>query len=165
MDMNMANERSDALLLMWYPGMEGGSALADILWGDYNPSGKLPISIPRSVGQIPVYYSQPVTGDYVEESAKPLFPFGYGLSYTQFEYSDMEIKEDEVSVTVTNVGAYNGDEVVQLYYSDKVSSLALSSKSLVGFQRIYLKSGESKRVSLYCSSRLNPSGCFAFTSL
>ncbi|MBQ3353664.1 MAG: glycoside hydrolase family 3 C-terminal domain-containing protein [Bacteroidales bacterium] len=165
MDMNMANEQSDALLLMWYPGMEGGSALADILWGDYNPSGKLPISIPRSVGQIPVYYSQPVTGDYVEESAKPLFPFGYGLSYTQFEYSDMEIKENEVSVTVTNVGAYNGDEVVQLYYSDKVSPLALSSKSLVGFQRIYLKSGESKRVSLYCSSRLNPSGCFAFTSL
>lgn len=165
MDMNMANERSDALLLMWYPGMEGGSALADILWGDYNPSGKLPISIPRSVGQIPVYYSQPVTGDYVEESAKPLFPFGYGLSYTQFEYSDMEIKEDEVSVTVTNVGAYDGDEVVQLYYSDKVSPLALSSKTLVGFQRIHLKSGESKRVSLYCSSRLNPSGCFAFTSL
>lgn len=165
MDMNMANERSDALLLMWYPGMEGGSALADILWGDYNPSGKLPISIPRSVGQIPVYYSQPVTGDYVEESAKPLFPFGYGLSYTQFEYSDMEIKEDEVSVTVTNVGAYDGDEVVQLYYSDKVSPLALSSKTLVGFQRIQLKSGESKRVSLYCSSRLNPSGCFAFTSL
>lgn len=165
MDMNMANERSDALLLMWYPGMEGGSALADILWGDYNPSGKLPISIPRSVGQIPVYYSQPVTGDYVEESAKPLFPFGYGLSYTQFEYNDMEIKEDEVSVTVTNVGAYDGDEVVQLYYSDKVSPLALSSKTLVGFQRIHLKSGESKRVSLYCSSRLNPSGCFAFTSL
>ena len=165
MDMNMANEQSDALLLMWYPGMEGGSALADILWGDYNPSGKLPISIPRSVGQIPVYYSQPVTGDYVEESAKPLFPFGYGLSYTQFEYSDMEIKEDEVSVTVTNVGAYDGDEVVQLYYSDKVSPLALSSKTLVGFQRIHLKSGESKRVSLYCSSRLNPSGCFAFTSL
>lgn len=165
MDMNMANEQSDALLLMWYPGMEGGSALADILWGDYNPSGKLPISIPRSVGQIPVYYSQPVTGDYVEESAKPLFPFGYGLSYTQFEFSDMEIKVDEVSVTVTNVGAYDGDEVVQLYYSDKVSSLALSSKTLVGFQRIHLKSGESKRVSLYCSSRLNPSGCFAFTSL
>jgi beta-glucosidase len=165
MDMNMANEQSDALLLMWYPGMEGGSALADILWGDYNPSGKLPISILRSVGQIPVYYSQPVTGDYVEESAKPLFPFGYGLSYTQFEYSDMEIKEDEVSVTVTNVGAYDGDEVVQLYYSDKVSPLALSSKTLVGFQRIHLKSGESKRVSLYCSSRLNPSGCFAFTSL
>lgn len=165
MDMNMANERSDALLLLWYPGMEGGSALADILWGDYNPSGKLPISIPRSVGQIPVYYSQPATGDYVEESAKPLFPFGYGLSYTQFEYSDMEIGEDVVSVTVTNVGTWDGDEVVQLYYSDKVSPLALSSKSLVGFQRIHLKSGESKRVSLYCSSRLNPSGCFAFMSL
>ena len=85
LDMNLAAEQSNALLTLWYPGMEGGSALADILWGDYNPSGKLPISIPRSVGQIPVYYSQPVTGDYVEESAQPLFPFGYGLSYTEFE--------------------------------------------------------------------------------
>lgn len=165
MDMNLANEQSDALLLMWYPGMEGGSALADILWGDYNPSGKLPISIPRSVGQIPVYYSQPVTGDYVEESAKPLFPFGYGLSYTQFEYGDMEINGNEVSVTVTNVGPFDGDEVVQLYYHDEVSPLVLSSKTLVGFQRVHLKSGESKRVSPYCSSRLKPSGCFAFTSL
>ena len=92
LDMNLANEKSNALLTLWYPGMEGGSALADILWGDYNPAGCLPISIPRSVGQIPVYYSQPQTGDYVEESAKPLFPFGYGLSYTQFEYSDLKVK-------------------------------------------------------------------------
>jgi len=92
LDMNLANERSNALLTMWYPGMEGGSALADILWGDYNLAGRLPISIPRFVGQIPVYYSQPATGDYVEESAKPLFPFGYGLSYTQFEYSDLQVE-------------------------------------------------------------------------
>ena len=91
-DMNLANEKSNALLTLWYPGMEGGSALADILWGDYNPAGRLPISIPRSVGQIPVYYSQPSTGDYVEESARPLFPFGYGLSYTQFEYSDLKVE-------------------------------------------------------------------------
>ena len=92
LDMTLANEKSNALLTLWYPGMEGGSALADILWGDYNPAGRLPISIPRSVGQIPVYYSQPQTGDYVEESAKPLFPFGYGLSYTQFEYSDLKVE-------------------------------------------------------------------------
>ena len=92
LDMNLANEKSNALLTLWYPGMEGGSALADILWGDYNPAGRLPISIPRSVGQIPVYYSQPQTGDYVEESAKPLFPFGYGLSYTQFEYSNLHLE-------------------------------------------------------------------------
>lgn len=165
MDMNLASERSNALLLLWYPGMEGGSALADILWGDYNPSGKLPISIPRSVGQIPVYYSQPVTGDYVEESAKPLYPFGYGLSYTQFEYGDLEINGNEATVTVTNVGSHDGDEVIQLYYSDNASALVLSSKLLVGFKRVHLKSGESSRVTLYCSSRLNPSGCFAFTSL
>lgn len=165
MDMNLASERSNALLLLWYPGMEGGSALADILWGDFNPSGKLPISIPRSVGQIPVYYSQPVTGDYVEESAKPLYPFGYGLSYTQFEYGDLEINGNEATVTVTNVGSRDGDEVIQLYYSDNASALVLSSKLLVGFKRVHLKSGESSRVTLYCSSRLNPSGCFAFTSL
>ena len=92
LDMNLAAEKSNALLTLWYPGMEGGSALADILWGDYNPAGRLPISVPRSVGQIPVYYSQPVMGDYVEESTQPLYTFGYGLSYTQFEYSDLVVE-------------------------------------------------------------------------
>ncbi|MBO7082797.1 MAG: glycoside hydrolase family 3 C-terminal domain-containing protein [Bacteroidales bacterium] len=146
LDMNLASEQSDALLTLWYPGMEGGSALADILWGDYNPSGKLPISIPRSVGQIPVYYSQPVMGDYLEESAKPLYPFGYGLSYTQFAYGDLEVNEGEASVTVTNIGPFEGDEVVQLYASAKKSHLALSSERLVAFQRIHLRSGESLKV-------------------
>lgn len=146
LEMNMASEQSNALLLLWYPGMEGGSALADILWGDYNPSGKLPISIPRSVGQLPVYYSQPVTGDYVEESAKPLYSFGYGLSFTQFEYGDLEVNDHEASVTVTNIGCCDGDEVVQLYASSKTSGLSLSSEELVAFQRIHLKQGESKKV-------------------
>lgn len=146
MDMNMASEQSNALLLLWYPGMEGGSALADILWGDYNPSGKLPISIPRSVGQIPVYYSQPATGDYVEESAKPLYPFGYGLSYTTFEYGEQEEVGNEVSVTITNVGPREGTDVVQLYASKKTSELTLSSERLVAFQRIHLKPGESQKV-------------------
>ena len=146
LDMNMAAEQSDALLTMWYPGMEGGSALADILWGDYNPAGRLPISIPRSVGQIPVYYSQPAMGDYVEESAKPLFPFGYGLSYTQFEYSNLEINGLEVSVTVVNMGPCGGDEVVQLYLHDEVSQLAPASKLLKKFKRIHLKQGESSRI-------------------
>ncbi|MCR4847225.1 MAG: glycoside hydrolase family 3 C-terminal domain-containing protein [Bacteroidales bacterium] len=146
MDMNLAAEKSNALLLLWYPGMEGGSALADILWGDYNPSGKLPISIPRSVGQIPVYYSQPITGDYVEESAKPLYPFGYGLSYTQFEYGDLEINGNEVAVTLTNVGDYDGDEVVQLYAQEDMKGMILSSEQLVAFQRVHLAKGESKRV-------------------
>ena len=146
LDMNMANKESDALLTLWYPGMKGGSALADVLWGDYNPAGRLPISIPRSVGQIPVYYSQPAMGDYVEESAKPLFPFGYGLSYTQFEYRNLEIDNGEVSVTISNVGHREGDEVVQLYASEKTSELALASEQLVAFQRIHLKPGESRKV-------------------
>ena len=148
MDMNLASEQSNALLTLWYPGMEGGSALADILWGDYNPSGKLPISIPRSVGQIPVYYSQPFMGDYVEESAKPLYPFGYGLSYTKFEYGDWLIHGDSVSCTVTNLGPCDGDAVVQCYAREKVSSLALSSSKLVGFKRVQLQAGESAKVTL-----------------
>lgn len=152
MDMNLASEQSDALLLLWYPGMEGGSALADILWGDYNPSGRLPISIPRSVGQIPVYYSQPVTGDYVEESAKPLYSFGYGLSYTQFEYSDMENNGSEISVTIRNIGAMDGDEVVQLYASEKISALALSSERLIAFKRVHLRRGESQKVTFNIDS-------------
>ena len=147
MDMTLASEHSDALLLVWYPGMEGGSALADILWGDYNPSGRLPISIPRSVGQIPVYYSQPVTGDYVETSAKPLYPFGYGLSYTRFEYSDVVVDGHEASVTVTNVGSCDGTEVVQLYATTPTKGLSLSSELLVAFRRVVLKAGESQRVS------------------
>ena len=160
LDMNLAVEQSDALLTVWYPGMEGGSALADILWGDYNPSGKLPVSIPRSVGQLPVYYSQPVTGDYVEESSKPLFTFGYGLSYSQFEYGEFQVEpldgdQCRITVEVRNLGPYDGDEVVQ-YYLDPAKAqcrpissevpLCLSSKLLKGFQRIHLAAGETKTV-------------------
>jgi beta-glucosidase len=154
LDMNLAAEKSNALLTLWYPGMEGGSALADILWGDYNPAGRLPISIPRSVGQIPVYYSQPATGDYVEESAKPLYPFGYGLSYTQFEYSDLHVSELKerpgcysVNLLVKNIGPCDGDEVVQLYVRDEVASIAPASKLLAGFQRVHINKGESEVVS------------------
>lgn len=160
LDMNLANAQSDALLTMWYPGMEGGAALADILWGDYNPSGKLPISVPRSVGQIPVYYSQPQTGDYVEESAKPLFPFGYGLSYTEFQYGDLRAeyvqKHDtvvEVRGTVSNVGTCDGDEVVQLYVRDEQSSIVNAGKLLKGFQRVSLKAGESAEVVFYITGK------------
>ena len=182
LDMNLANEKSNALLTLWYPGMEGGSALADILWGDYNPAGRLPISIPRSVGQIPVYYSQPQTGDYVEESAKPLFPFGYGLSYTQFEYSDLIIEPVKamsltasnakhfqqgnvgrmesmaetickVTCSVKNIGPCDGDEVVQLYARDEVASVAPASKLLKGFQRMHINKGESQRVTFYITKR------------
>ena len=160
LDMNLANEKSNALLTLWYPGMEGGSALADILWGDYNPAGRLPISAPRSVGQIPVYYSQPQTGDYVEESAKPLFPFGYGLSYTQFEYSDLQVqtvsKMDtvcKVTCQVKNIGTRDGDEVVQLYVRDEVASVAPASKLLKGFRRVHINKGETKQVVFYLTER------------
>ena len=156
LDMNLAAERSDALLTMWYPGMEGGTALADVLWNDYNPSGRLPISIPRSVGQIPVYYSQPVTGDYVEASAKPLYPFGYGLSYTQFEYSDLHVEtvhgQDtlcKVTCMVKNIGPCRGEEVVQLYVRDEVASVAPASKLLKGFQKVYLEQGASQQVTFF----------------
>ncbi len=174
LDMNLAAEKSNALLTMWYPGMEGGSALADILWGDYNPAGRLPISVPRSVGQIPVYYSQPATGDYVEESAKSLFPFGYGLSYTQFEYSDLQVETlsamsfqrgnvrgresmadtlYKVICNVKNIGPCDGDEVVQLYVRDEVASVAPASKLLKGFQRVPINKGETKEVVFYLTER------------
>ena len=174
MDMNLANEKSNALLTMWYPGMEGGSALADILWGDYNPAGRLPISVPRSVGQIPVYYSQPQMGDYVEESAQPMFPFGYGLSYTQFEYSDLQVETlsamssqqgsvgkggsmadtlCKVTCTVKNIGPCDGDEVVQLYVRDEVASIAPASKLLKGFQRVHINKGVAQQVFFYLTKR------------
>ena len=174
LDMNLAAEKSNALLTLWYPGMEGGSALADILWGYYNPAGRLPISIPRSVGQIPVYYSQPQTGDYVEESSKPLFPFGYGLSYTQFEYSDLVVEPVKamsslrgdargmgsmadtickVHFAVKNIGPCDGDEVVQLYVRDEVSSVAPASKLLKRFQRVHINKGESRQVTFYLTER------------
>lgn len=160
LDMNLADENSDALLTLWYPGMEGGSALADVLWGDYNPSGKLPISIPRSVGQIPVYYSQPVTGDYVEESAKPLFPFGYGLSYSEFEYGETHVEQLEgkqnnyrITCEVRNLGPYDADEVVQLYESEEVSSIRLSSHLLRGFKKVHIPQGESVVVEFLCDGK------------
>lgn len=156
---NLAAEKSNALLMLWYPGMEGGSALADILWGDYNPAGRLPISIPRSVGQIPVYYSQPNCSDYVESSSKPLYAFGYGLSFTQFEYSDLQIEQHPnnadalfvISCSVKNVGDYDGDEVVQLYVRDEEASLTPPSKLLKGFQKVHINKGETASVSFTLS--------------
>lgn len=158
---NLAAEKANALLTLWYPGMEGGAALADILWGEYNPSGRLPISIPRNVGQIPVHYSQPACSDYVEGTSKPLFAFGYGLSYTQFEYSDLQVVENMnnadslfvVSCSVKNIGDYDGDEVVQLYVRDEVSSVALPSKLLKGFRKVHINKGETVSVSFALSER------------
>ena len=118
LEKNWASEYADALLTAYYPGQEGGNAIADVLFGDYNPSGRLPISVPRSVGQIPVYYNKkaPRNHDYVEVSSSPLYSFGYGMSYTTFEYSDLQVVQKsarcfEVSFKVKNTGKYDGEEV------------------------------------------------------
>ena len=156
LDKGWADANADALLTLWYPGQEGGTALADVLLGRYNPAGRLSVSVPRSVGQLPVYYNRkmPYSHDYVEESALPLYPFGYGLSYTTFEYSSPVILNDSegsvegVQVNVTNTGTMGGDEVVQLYVRDLVASTVRPRKQLCAFKRVYIPAGETVTVSL-----------------
>jgi beta-glucosidase len=165
-----------SLLQVWFQGHEAGSAIADVLFGNYNPSGKLSMSFPRNVGQIPVYYNYKRTGrpqpigqdaqkfrsNYLDVSNEPLFPFGFGLSYTSFSYSNIELskqqmKENEMitaSVTVTNTGNYDGEEVVQLYIVDPVASVTQPVKKLKGFQKVHLKKGASKKVSFSISAEL-----------
>lgn len=150
LNMNNASEKADGLLTAWYPGQEGGYAIADILFGKYNPAGRLPVSIPRSVGQLPVYYSLGKQADYVEESSSPLYAFGQGSSYTDFKYDNLFIKEEldhvQISCTVTNTGSIDGDEVVQLYMRDNISSVVTPPIQLKGFQRIHFRKGESREV-------------------
>ena len=143
---NWADENANALLNAYYPGEQGGNAVADVLFGDYNPAGRLPVSVPRHVGQLPVYYNQqrPVAHDYVEMTAKPLYPFGYGLSYTSFEYSELSIAGDQVSFKITNTGSRTGDEVVQLYVSNTGASVVQPERQLIGFERVTLNAGESR---------------------
>jgi beta-glucosidase len=142
---------------VWYPGEEGGNAVADVLFGDYNPAGRLPITFPVSEGQLPLVYNHKPTGrndDYSDLTGQPLFPFGFGLSYTSFEYHDLRIdkltlgKSDSAQIRfkIANTGMMDGDEVVQLYIRDLLSSVARPVKELKGFQRIYLKAGEEKEV-------------------
>jgi beta-glucosidase len=165
-------ELADAILLTWHPGVEAGNAIADALFGDYNPSGKLTMTFPRNVGQIPLYYAhrntgRPQAGDefekfktnYLDSPNSPLFPFGYGLSCTTFEYSDVSLSTAAIStdetleakVTVTNTGDYDGEEVVQLYIRDVITSITRPVKELKGFQKVFLKAGESKEVSFTLS--------------
>ena len=153
LEKNWASEYADALLTAYYPGQEGGNAIADVLFGDYNPSGRLPISVPRSVGQIPVYYNKkaPRNHDYVEVSSSPLYSFGYGMSYTTFEYSDLQVVQKsarcfEVSFKVKNTGKYDGEEVAQLYMRDEYASVVQPMKQLKHFERFHLKKGEEKKV-------------------
>lgn len=153
MNMNLAAEKARALLIAWYPGEQGGTGIADILFGDYSPAGRLPVSVPRNEGQLPVFYSQDTQRDYVEEKGTPLYAFGYGLSYTRFAYSDLTLRKasemeylQTVTCTVTNIGDRDGEEVVQLYIGDKVASVSQPPLLLKAFQRIFLKKGESRQV-------------------
>ncbi|MCX6004658.1 MAG: glycoside hydrolase family 3 C-terminal domain-containing protein [Chloroflexi bacterium] len=156
----MANE-IPAIIEAWLPGEEGGNAVADIIFGDYNPSAKLPVSFPYSVGQLPVYYGikpsggkSQFWGDYVDSCTGPLYEFGYGLSYTTFAYNDLCIKPEKIrtdgkvaiAAKITNTGKVEGEEVVQLYINDVVASVTRPVKQLKGFRRISLKSGQSEGV-------------------
>ncbi|MEO7984000.1 MAG: glycoside hydrolase family 3 C-terminal domain-containing protein, partial [Bacteroidota bacterium] len=156
--MNNWIDKVPALLDVWYPGGEGGQAIAGILFGDYNPAGRLPISFPVHEGQLPFVYNHKPTGrgnDYNNLSGLPIFPFGFGLSYTSFEYNNFHLNKNRISKTETatasftlkNSGKKAGDEVVQLYIRDLVSSVARPVMELKGFQRIHLKAGETKTVS------------------
>lgn len=153
--------RVPAMLAAWIPGEEGGHAVADVLFGRVNPAGRLPVSIPRGVGQVPLFYAHKPTGgrshvlgDYVDMEAGPLFPFGHGLSYTTFEYRNLSVQPEvvgpdgEVSVTVqvTNSGRRAGDEVVQLYVRDVLASVTRPVKELRGFKRLTLQPGQSRTV-------------------
>ena len=155
LEKNWSAAHADALLTAYYPGQEGGLAIADVLFGDYNPAGRLSVSVPRSVGQLPVYYNKknPVGHDYVEEPVSPLYAFGYGLSYTTFRYADLSITQKdrhlyEVSFNITNTGSREGDEVAQLYLRDEVASVVQPNRQLKHFCRVHLNAGETKRVSL-----------------
>ncbi|HJR28390.1 MAG TPA: beta-glucosidase BglX [Pseudomonas sp.] len=161
------NEQADAILETWFSGTEGGNAIADVLFGDYNPSGKLPITVPRSVGQIPTYYNHlsigrpftpgkpgNYTSQYFEDTTGPLFPFGFGLSYTQFSLTDMALSSTtlnktgklDASVVVKNTGKRDGETVVQLYIQDVTGSMIRPVKELKNFQKVLLKAGEQKVV-------------------
>ncbi len=152
LDKVWASGNADALLTQWYCGQEGGNALADVLFGDYNPAGRLPVSVPREVGQLPVYYNKnlPLGHDYVETSREPLYVFGYGLSYTKFEYSDLEVSAygdgANVSLCVENVGDRDGDEVVQVYVSDLLASVSHPMQQLRAFRRVNIGAGEKVKV-------------------
>lgn len=157
LNLNWAAEHVPAIVNAWYPGQEGGLAIADVLFGDYNPAGRLPISVPRSVGQLPVHYNhtKPKHHDYVEMSAKPLYAFGYGLSYSSFDYSNLQVSLKEadndfactVSFDVANNGKLAGDEVAQLYVVDEVSSVVTPVMQLKRFERKNIAAGKKERYS------------------
>jgi beta-glucosidase len=162
---NWLSENIPAILETWFLGLQTGNAIADVLFGDYNPGGKLPVTFPRCTGQIPIYYNHKSTGrpgnDNVRFSSKyfdlpltPLYPFGYGLSYTRFDYGKMKLSSEKipadgelgVSIDIKNAGDYDGEEVVQLYIEDEFASVTRPVKELKGFKKVFLKKGETRTV-------------------
>lgn len=167
------NELADAILDVWFPGTEAGPAITDVLYGTVNPSGKLSMTFPRNVGQVPIFYNHKNTGrplslektqkgefekfrsNYLDVPNTPLFPFGYGLSYTSFDYSNFKVSSNTLSkggkitfsVDVKNTGNFDGKEVVQLYIRDLVGSVTRPVKELKGFQKVAIKKGETKNIS------------------
>ncbi|MDD3078744.1 MAG: beta-glucosidase BglX [Paludibacter sp.] len=166
LDLTREDQTADAILEAWFPGTMGGKAVTQVLFGEYNPSGKLTMTFPRNVGQVPIFYYEKNTGrpiylpndkyksKYIDCPNTPLYPFGYGLSYTTFEYSDITLSSNtlkengkiEATVTVKNTGSRDGDEVVECYVRDLVGSITRPVKELKGFEKIKLKAGESKPV-------------------
>lgn len=165
LSINWLNENASAILETWFAGTMAGDAIAKVLFGEYNPSGKLPATFPRTVGQVPIYYNHKNTGrpgnlenhytsKYLDLPLTPLYPFGYGLSYTTFDYGNFKLNRDKitkndsliVSVKIKNTGDYDGEEVVQLYIQDLVGSVTRPVKELKGFKKIMLKSGEEKTI-------------------
>ena len=166
-------EKADAILNVWFGGTEAGDAIADVLFGKVNPSGKLPVTFPRHVGQVPIYYAHLNTGrptdpqkvkdcefdkfytSYLDECNTPLYEFGFGLSYTNFKYGDLKLSSENLtgnqilkaSVNLSNTGNYDGAEVVQLYIRDLVGTVSRPVKELKGFQKVFLKKGESETIS------------------
>jgi len=167
---NWTADHVPAIMYTWWLGTQAGNAMADVLFGDYNPSGKLPISFPITEGQIPIYYNhfntgRPALGDsdrsyrsaYTDLSIYPKYPFGFGLSYTGFTYGDIRLNTNSIkageklraSIAITNSGNYDGTETVQLYIHDVVGSIVRPVKELKGFQQIFLKKGETKTVTFF----------------
>ena len=153
-----------AILEGWYLGQETGTALANVLFGKVNPSGKLPITFPRNVGQVPLFYNKLETGRgrrIFQSDPSPLFPFGYGLSYTTFKLDNIHLQNESIvvggktslSLTISNTGKMDGEEVVQLYIHDLISELVRPLKELRGFRKVFLKAGESKTLSFEIGSK------------
>jgi beta-glucosidase len=159
---------AQAVLYAWHPGIEGGAAITDILFGSAVPLAKLPVTMPRATGQVPIYYNHKSSGRpsgteffprrYIDIPQAPLFPFGYGLSYTQFEYTGLQIsskemtQNNEISVNISNIGNFTGTEIAQFYLRDLVGSVTRPIKELKGFQRVTLQPGETQRITFNLSA-------------